>query len=110
MGILVLLSSISPMAVVIMLVVFGELSRRLGDVVKSASGHRWFYFCAMLASISVFIKVLSASAEEGLFDITRHPLLAFGYIAPLALSLLIGGITAWRYWGWLIYASEFTTR
>ena len=91
----------------IMLLVIGELSRRLGELVQAPYMHRWFYFASMLAFVSVFVKLLSGSSATDNFKIDNieH---ATAYIAPLALSLFIGIVAAWRYWGWLIYASEFS--
>lgn len=107
MNVLVLTSIVGPISIMIMLVVIGELSRRLGEVVKAPYMHRWFYIAATLAFVSVFVKLLSGSDATDDFKIENIEV-ATAYIAPLALSLFIGVVAAWRYWGWLIYASEFS--
>jgi hypothetical protein len=107
MNVLVLTSTFGPISIVLMLLVIGELSRRLGEVVKASYMHRWFYLAATLASVSMFVKLLSGTHATDDFDIANVEL-AVAYIAPLALSLFIGIVAAWRYWGWLIYASEFS--
>lgn len=107
MDVLVLTSTFGPISIMLMLLVIGELSRRLGEVVKASYMHRWFYLAAALAFVSVFVKLLSGSNPSDDFRIDNIEL-AIAYIAPLAASLFIGIVAAWRYWGWLIYASEFS--
>ena len=107
MNILVLTSTLGPLSIMLMLLVIGELSRRLGEVVKAPHMHRWFYLAAFLAFISVFVKLLSGSNSANDFRIENVEL-SMAYIAPLSFALFIGIVAAWRHWGWLIYASEFS--
>jgi hypothetical protein len=92
----------------IMLLILGELSRRLGEVLKVHYGHRWFYVSAGLTFLSIMIRLGNLGSHRHGFDTKHDTMLAFAYIAPLSIGLIIGIVVAWRYWGWLIYASEFS--
>lgn len=106
-GIQVLLSTLAPIAIMIMLVVFAELSRRLASVVRAKPFHRWFYVAAACVGISVVMRLLSIGQSADYFKVDEHVTAASWYIVPMSLGLIIGIVVAWRYWGWLIYASEF---
>lgn len=103
-----LLSTLAPIAIMLMLVVFAELSRRLAVVVRAKPFHRWFYVAAVCVAISMIYRLLNIGRSADYFDINDHPEVAAWYIVPMAIGLFAGIVMAWRYWGWLIYASEFT--
>lgn len=103
----VLVGTLGPVAMMITLLILGELSRRLGQVTKAKPIYRSFYVSAGLCAVSVVVRLLHVGAQGDAFSIEQRQQLAFLYIAPLSAGLLISIVTAWRYWGWLIYASEF---
>lgn len=107
MGIQTLIGTLSPISIMLMLFILGELSRRLGEVVKAGKHHRWFYVSGFLAFISVLVRLLFIGASKENFIVKENMTIALFYIGPLALALFIGVVVAWRYWGWLIYASEY---
>ncbi len=107
MPILILLSAFAPIAVMIALIVLGELSGRLGSVLKTDAIHRGFYIAAALAFISVLTRLLSIGLPDKDFRTDGgDTLFSLLYIVPLTISVMLGLVTAWRYWGWLIYASD----
>lgn len=106
---LILLSTVGPISIVIVLLVIGELSRRLGAVLKIGSVHRWFYLAAIIVCISVIIRFLSIGLPEEDFTTRNDAIWALLYTIPLTLGVIIGLVSAWRYWGWLVYASDGKT-
>ncbi|MCQ3933212.1 MAG: hypothetical protein DPW16_22420 [Chloroflexi bacterium] len=107
MKVLTLLSSLAPIAITIMLVIFAELSRRLGAVVKTAPLYRWFYVAAVLTFCSSVVRLLSIEFSQRDFEYsTGQEIAAYAYAFPLMIGLLLALWVAWRYWGWLIYAGE----
>ncbi|NDJ85528.1 MAG: hypothetical protein GYB66_06550 [Chloroflexi bacterium] len=110
MTFLVLLSTVGPIAVMVMLLVLGELSRRLGAVLKTSPAHRWFYLAALLTAISVVVRLLSIGLPARDFNIEDGDTsLSLVYLAPLTIGVVIGLVITWRYWGWLVYASDGKT-
>jgi hypothetical protein len=107
MTILTLLSAVAPIAITMMLVIFGELSRRLGAVVKTGPLHRWFYISALFTFISATVRLYSIEFSEQEFERTgEETFIAYAYTLPLMMGLVISLWVAWRYWGWLVYASD----
>lgn len=103
----ILLSTLAPISIMLMLVIFGELSRRLAVVVRTKPFHRWFYVAAIFVAIGVVYRLLNVGESANYFNVTEHPEAASWYIVPMTIGLFTGIVIAWRYWGWLIYASEF---
>lgn len=107
MKVLTLLSTLAPIAITIMLIIFAELSRRLGAVVKTAPLYRWFYVAAALTFCSSTVRLLSIEFSQEDFEYsTGEQLTAYAYALPLMIGLLLALWVAWRYWGWLVYAGE----
>lgn len=102
-----LLGTLAPVSIMVMLVVLAELSRRLGEVIKAKHIHRWFFVAAGLIFVSIIVRLLFIGSEPVYFDIETQASISLLYTGPLALGLFIGVVAAWRYWGWLIYASEY---
>ena len=103
----VLLSVVGPIAIVVTLLVLGVLSQHLDEVVKMGQLYRWFYVSGAIACISLIVRLLSIgfSVEAFLIE-SKDTVFSIAYTLPLAISIGIGLIVAWRYWGWLIYASD----
>lgn len=104
--VLVLTSTVFPIALMIMMLVLGELSRRLGLVLKKGQAHRWFYAAAGLQLISISVRLLHIDRME---TETGDTIAALAYIMPLTLGIIMGLVITWRYWGWLVYASDGKT-
>lgn len=103
---LVLISTVVPIAIMVMMLVLGELSRRLGSVLKKGQSHRWFYLAAGLQIISIIVRLLHIDRME---NETGDTVAALVYIVPLTLGITLGLVITWRYWGWLVYASDGKT-
>lgn len=108
MAILVLLSATSSLALTMMLLVLGELSRRLGAVLKTGKAYRWFVVAAMCTGTSFLVRILSISFPESAFQTDRSAYAPL-YTIPLTVGVCLGVVVAWRYWGWLVYASDGKT-
>ncbi|MBI5928315.1 MAG: hypothetical protein HY862_03345 [Chloroflexi bacterium] len=107
MKVLTLLSTLAPIAITIMLVIFAELSRRLGAVVKTAPLYRWFFVAAVLTFGSSVVRLLSIEFSQRDFEYSNgSEIAAYGYTLPLMAGLVIALWAAWRYWGWLVYAGD----
>lgn len=107
MSIMTLLSTLTPISIMITLIVLAELSRRLGEVVKKGPLYRWFYCGAGFSFLSTIIRLLSLGYNAETFEEQDgNTLMAILYTGTLALGVLIGIVVAWGYWGWLIYASD----
>ncbi len=103
----ILLSTIGPVSILVMLIVFSEFSRRLAVVVRAKPFHRGFYVAAGFVAIGLAYRLLNVGQPTSYFNISENPETASWYIVPIAMGLFTGIGVAWRYWGWLIYASEF---
>ena len=104
---MLIFSTLAPFSMVVMFIIFGELSRRLGEVVKAGKKHRWFYVAAGLGFISIIVRLSSVGGDASRYAILAQGWWSLAYILPMALGLGISLVVAWRYWGWLIYATEF---
>lgn len=105
-----LLSALAPIAITVMLLVLQELSRRLGEVLRIRHIHRWYYLAAFLTFISSIIRLLSIGLEAEAFDTTEgDSIFAAAYTLSLMSGVSLGLAITWRYWGWLVYASDGKT-
>lgn len=106
----VLLSVVGPIAIVVALLVIGILSQHLDEVVKMGQLYRWFYVATAIASISIVVRLLSISfAKDDFLLESEDTAFSLAYTVPLTISIVIGLIVTWRYWGWLVYASDTFT-
>jgi hypothetical protein len=88
-----LLSAFGPAAVVLALVVGGQLSQRLGTVTRMPATYRWYYVGAGLVAASLTLRLL------GIAQATDVLLLV--YNTTYAVGVTIGVIVSWHYWAWL---------
>ncbi len=110
MTILLLLSALGPLAITVILLVLAEISRRLGEVLKIARWYRGYYGAALLTIISTITRLLSLSLSEQDFSIKEGDnVLSLVYTLSLAGGVCLGLVITWRYWGWLVYASDGKT-
>ncbi len=107
---LILASALGPLSVTVVLLVLAELSRRLGAVLKIPPWHRGFYLAASLSTISIVVRLFSLSLSEQEFSTQNgDDMLSLVYTLALASGVCLGLIITWRYWGWLVYASDGKT-
>jgi hypothetical protein len=105
-----LLAAVAPIAITVMLLVLKELSKRLGAVLKLGQQHRLYYVAACLTGSSAIIRLLSISFTLSDFHTDSGDTL-FGLLYSLTLmsGVVLGLVITWRYWGWLVYASDGKT-
>lgn len=99
-SLLTLLSAAAPLALIMMLWVMAQISRRFGEVTHRPPLYRGFYAAIVLILIPLGVRLLAIghSIESSLEAVLYH--------VPLGISLSLAVIIAWRYWGWLVYARE----
>ena len=101
------LSVLEPIAVTLLLLVLALLSKRLGAVTHRSRVYRWLYVAAFLASFSAVTRIWSLTlSEDDFVAISGNVMALVFYALPLALSVSIGVLVSWRYWGWLIYTKD----
>lgn len=102
-----LLSTAAPLALIILLWVMAQISRRFGEVTHRPPLYRGFYVAMFLMLFPLAVRLLAIGlAEEERNNLGGNSLEAVLHDLPLALGITLGVIVAWRYWGWLIYARE----
>ncbi len=94
---------VGPLAICVMLVVMGLLSKRLGSVTRIPRYYLGFYLASGLMGLSILARLLdigrgSEVANEVGKD-TFHVLMFIG-LPSIALTLAL--VVAWRYWSWLL--------
>lgn len=106
-NVLVLLSMAAPLAVLYSLYVLAQISQRFGAVTKRPPIYRALYVAMGLLLIPIAIHLLAPSLGEGntaSIDIESSEALIYG--TALIASLLLGLVTIWQYWGWLIHSQD----
>jgi hypothetical protein len=102
-----LLSTAAPLALIILLWVMAQISRRFGEVTHRPPLYRGFYVAMILMLFPLVVRLLAIGlAEEARDDLGGNSVEALSHDLPLALGITLGVIIAWRYWGWLVYAHE----
>jgi hypothetical protein len=94
-----LASLIGPISIVVLLVIFGKLSYRLGRVMHASPYYIGFYVAASMISAAVVIRVIWLFEYNGTADDTVW---TFIYYALFASGVTVGLVIAWRYWSWLL--------
>ena len=106
-NVLVLLSMAAPLAVLYSLYVLAQISQRFGAVTKRPPIYRVLYVAMGLLLIPIAIHLLAPSLGEGntaSIDIESSEALIYG--TALIASLLLGLVTIWQYWSWLIHSQD----
>lgn len=105
-----LLATFTPVAITVMLLVLNELSKRLGAVLKLGKLHRLYYVAALLTGTSAIVRLLSISFSNPDFNTASgDTLFSLVYSLSLVSGVAVGLGVTWRYWGWLVYASDGKT-
>jgi chromate transport protein ChrA len=102
-----LLGVAAPVALMIMLWVMAQISRRFGEVTHRPPIYRGFYVSIGLLVFPLVVRVLAVGlTEENRADLGGNSIGALVHDLPLIAAITLALIVAWRYWGWLIYARE----
>lgn len=105
-----LIASMGPIAITVVMLVLHGLSQRLGAVLKLGNLYRGYYLAALLTGVSAIVRLLSISFTRSEFHTTDgDTLFSLLYTLSLVSGVFIGLSITWRYWGWLIYASDRKT-
>lgn len=106
-NLLTLLSVAAPLALIVLLWVMAQISRRFGEVTHRAPIYRGFYVALALVGLPFVIRLLAIGlTEEDCADLGGNELGAVLYDLPLLIGITLAVLIAWRYWGWLVYARE----
>ncbi len=92
------LGLLGPLSLVILLLVVGLLSKRLGEQTHAKPYYLGFYVAALLVLISAAARILDNALDVPADDL-RWIIVEDGLPA---LALTIGILIAWRYWSWLL--------
>lgn len=102
-----LLSVIAPLALMILLWVVAQISRRFGEVTHRPPIYRGFYVAMGLLLGPLVMRVVAVGlTEEDRAELGGNTIGTLLHDLPLAAAITLSVIVAWRYWGWLIYARE----
>ncbi len=103
----ILLSAAAPLALMVSLWLLAQISRRFGEVTRRPPRFRLFYVSVGLIVLPTLVRLLAIGmTEDQRADLGGNTLGALAHDLPLALGITLALVIAWRYWGWLIYASE----
>jgi hypothetical protein len=96
----------SLIAMILAVVLYASLSRRLGAVTKMRPYYRWFmvggWFMAVALSVSVLRRSAHLSCSEEVLFLTSPAFGFYFYHLPLLVGTTISVAAAWRYWSWLL--------
>ncbi|MBI5959361.1 MAG: hypothetical protein HY866_11540 [Chloroflexi bacterium] len=105
-----LLSASAPLALMVILWVMAQISRRFGEVTHRPPLYRGFYVALGLMFFPLVVRLLSiGQSEPKLRESGHNSLGALAHDIPLAVGITLAVVIAWRYWGWLVYAREGQT-
>lgn len=106
-NILTLLSVAAPLALIITLWVLAQISRRFGEVTHRPPLYRGFYVAMALMIAPMMVRFLAVGLpEDKSAEIGGNTPEVLYHDIPLAVSITLAVTIAWRYWGWLVYASD----
>jgi hypothetical protein len=90
-------------SLVVMLILFGLLSKRMARATKTPSYYIGFYVAAFFLSIGVFVRLIYLTGPLALSaDMNDNIGWVLLYNGAPALGLTLGVIFSWRYWSWLL--------
>lgn len=105
----VLLSPLGPIGLIgllFVLDVYYNLSRRLGEVNRMPPYYRRFIIGSGFVGVAVLVHIIRVAAYISCApEADRLLSPVFGLLAfhlPLLIGVVIGVLTAWRYWSWLL--------
>jgi hypothetical protein len=103
----ILLSAAAPLALMLLLWVMAQISRRFGEVTHRPPLYRGFYVACGLMVLPLGVRLLAIGlTEDRRGELGGNSLEALFHDLPFALSITLAILIAWRYWGWLLYARE----
>lgn len=95
---------LGPLALAIVFIIMGLLSRRLGRVTRSQPYYIGYFVAAALVAVSVFV-LLMLNVEPGIdkpVDLSRRAEVFVFLVLLPALAVSIAAYVSWHYWSWLL--------
>lgn len=89
-------------SIVIMLILLGLLSKRMGKVTKTPSYYTGFYIGSAFVFIGIIVRLVNFADQMTNTTSSHNILPVLLYNGAPALGITIGVIAAWRYWSWLL--------
>ena len=94
---------VGPLAICIMFIFLGLLSRRLGRVTRSRPYYIGYFAAALLVGISLGVRVLSLILDTSAATrLAENPRLLLVATSLTAVGVTLGVVVTWRYWSWLL--------
>ena len=93
--------------------ILARLSEKFGSVLKMPPLYRWYYAAEFFAGIAALAHLTQATVvlsqpevdsvqSVGLFQPNSLGFTLLFHHVPLTISVTIGLIITWKYWGWLV--------
>jgi hypothetical protein len=105
----VLIAPFGPVALIalaFLLDLYFVLSRRLGEVTRMRPYYRRFWIAGLFVGLATVVQVLRTAAhisQVSQVAFLLSPVFSiFAFHLPLLLGVVVGILTAWRYWSWLL--------
>jgi drug/metabolite transporter (DMT)-like permease len=92
-----LLGLAAPLSMALLLIVFALLSKRLGEITRHPRYYRWYFVGAVVIVMAVLLRITLTGWRSAESD-----QIALLYNLLLVIGLIIGVVTTWQYWGWLL--------
>lgn len=97
---------VALIAVIFLLDLYFTLSQRLGEVTRMRPYYRRFWIAGLSVGLAAVVQVLRTAAhlsQAPQVAFLLSPVLSiFAFHLPLLLGVVVGVLTAWRYWSWLL--------
>lgn len=92
-----------PVALCVMFIVLGLLSRRLGRVTRTRPYYVGLFVAAALVGASAVIRMANLGlGVEAAASLHEDDSLVLIYTGFTALGVTIAAFVTWRYWSWLL--------
>lgn len=105
----VLISPFGPVALIATLVLldlYAQLSRRLGEVTRMRPYYRRFWIAGFFIGLATVVQVLRIAAyisqATQVMILLSPTFTILAFYLPLLTGIIVGILTAWRYWSWLL--------
>jgi hypothetical protein len=100
-----IMGTVALLAVAGALVMLGQLSQRLGEVMGMSAHYRWYYVSAASVGLSMLARLLIISvqtAPQAPVFLSTPSFRLLGYHIPLAAGVTVGLFVTLYYWKWLL--------
>lgn len=99
------LGILGQLALLFMVYMLADLSRRLGAVTKMRPYYRGFYVAMGILLVPVLVRMARTDGADANLA-GNAALYVVVYHLPFAIAITLCVVVAWRYWGWLFQESQ----